>query len=131
MGIVVKTRRKQHNMHPNSLKNLRPFQKGNQANPLGRPRKDVSLTSLLKEEIEKIPEGEKEGRTWRQLLVLAWLSGSLKNPFLFREMLDRLEGKVAVPIQIDIQAEAEKLAKEMNLPVAEIVRQAEEILAGH
>lgn len=26
------------------------------------PRKDVSLTSLLKEEIEKIPKGEKEGR---------------------------------------------------------------------
>lgn len=131
MGIIVKQGIKNHQMHPNSLKNLKSFKKGQSGNPKGRPVKALTLTSLLKEEIEKIPAGEKEGRTWRELLVLAWLTGSLKNPFLFKEMLDRLEGKVAVPVQIDIQSEAEKLAKEMNLPVAEIVRQAEEILAGH
>ena len=128
MGITIKTRRKQHDMHPNSLKNLRPFQKGNNANPNGRPRKDVSLTSLLKVEIEKIPEGEKESRTWRQLLVLAWLTGSLKNPFLFKEMLDRLEGKVAVPIQIDIQSEARKIAQELGLDAEAVLKEAERIL---
>ena len=85
-------------MHPNSLANLRPFQNGNKANPKGRPPKDVSLTSLLKVEIEKVPPGEKQGRTWRQLLVLAWLSGAMKNAVLMKELLDRLEGKVTQPI---------------------------------
>lgn len=84
-------------LHPNSLKNLENGRK-KWHNPNGRPKKDISLTSLLKEEIEKIPQGEKQGRTWRQLLVLAWLTGAMKNPVLFKELLDRLEGKVTQPI---------------------------------
>ena len=131
MGITIKTRRKQHSMHPNSLKNLRPFQKGNKANPAGRPRKDVSLTSLLKEEIEKIPEGSTDGKTWREILVLAWLRGAQGNAVLLKELLDRLEGKVAVPVQIDIQAEAERIAKVTETPVATVIALAEEILAKH
>lgn len=84
-------------LHPNSLKNL---ENGRQKwhNPNGRPKKDVSLTSLLKEEIVKIPPSEKHGRTWRQLLVLAWLTGAMKNPMLLKELLDRIEGKVTQPI---------------------------------
>ena len=80
-------------LHSNSLKNL---ENGRKAwhNPNGRPSKNISLTSLLKEELEKIPQGEKRGRTWRQLLVLAWLTGAMKNPVLFKELLDRTEGKV-------------------------------------
>ena len=71
---------------------------GKSGNPNGRIRKDCSLTSLLKEEIEKIPPGEKYNRNWRQLLVLAWLTGAMKNPVLFKELLDRLEGKVVQPV---------------------------------
>lgn len=85
-------------LHPNSLKNL---ENGRQKwhNPNGRPCKDVSLTSLLKEEIEKVPLGEKQGRTWRQLLVLAWLTGAMKNPVLLKELLERVEGKVTQPVE--------------------------------
>ena len=74
------------------------WSKGQSGNPKGRPPKDVSLTSLLKIEIEKIPPGETKKRTWRQLLVLAWLTGAMKNPVLLKEILDRLEGKVTQPI---------------------------------
>jgi len=74
------------------------FLPGNNANPKGRPVKDCSITSLLKEELDKIPSGEKQGRTWRQLLVLAWLTGAMKNPVLFKELLERVEGKVLQPI---------------------------------
>ena len=52
--MAIKIRHKSHHMNPNSLKNLRPFKKGTIPNPAGRPTKDVSLTSLLKEEIEKV-----------------------------------------------------------------------------
>ena len=75
------------------------FLPGGTANPNGRPRKDCSITSLLKGEIDKVPLGEKKGRTWRQLLVLAWLTGAMKSAVLFKELLDRLEGKVSQPIE--------------------------------
>jgi len=91
--------------HPNSLANLEKgrIRRGEVRNPNGRPRKDVSLTSLLKIEIEKIPEvidknGKQNTRSWRELLVEAWLRGALKNPILLRELLDRLEGKVSQPV---------------------------------
>ena len=64
------------------------FLPGSVANPKGRPPKDCSLTSLLKEEIDKVPPDEKQGRTWRQLLVGAWLSGAMKNPVLLKELLE-------------------------------------------
>ena len=130
MRIIVKQRAK-NQIHPNSLKNLRSFKKGQSGNPKGRPIKDLTLTSLLKEEITKIPAEEKEGRTWRQLLVLAWLSGSLKNPILLKELLDRLEGKVAVPVQIDIQAEARKVAQELGLDPEAVLKEAEAIIGKH
>ena len=98
------------------------FAPGNCANPNGRPKKDVSLTSLLKEEITKIPSGERQGRTWRQLLVLAWLTGAMKNPVLLKELLDRLEGRPTQivtgaeggPIKIEIQGLLEKLKRLEN-----------------
>ena len=86
--------------HPNSLANLRPFQNGNHANPKGRPVKDCSLTSLLKLELDKHPvvNGVKSDMTWRELLVQSWLRTSMKNPVLFKEILDRVEGKVMQPV---------------------------------
>ncbi len=84
--------------HPNSLANLRPFEKGNHANPAGRPKKDCSLTSLLKEKIDQLRPGDAKGRTWRQALVDSWLEDAMKSPVLFKELLDRLEGKVAQPV---------------------------------
>lgn len=95
--MTDKTRCKR-GMNPKSLANLRPFQKGNKANPDGRPLKDCSLTSLVKSLIDTVPPGEKQGRTWRQLLALAWLAGAMKNPVLMKELLDRLEGKVSQPV---------------------------------
>ncbi len=99
---------RQHRIHPNSLANLEKgkFKKGENHNPKGRPPKDVSLTSLLKEQIDTIPPGEKQGRTWRQLLVLAWLTGSMKNPTLLKELLDRLEGKIKESVDITTKGEA-------------------------
>ena len=78
-------------LHPNSLKNLRP-------NLNGRPTKLISLTAQLKEDILKPVEGDKQHRTWLELLSQAWLRAALKNPAYFKELLERIEGRVTQPI---------------------------------
>ena len=92
-------------MHPNSLKNL---ENGRQCwhNPMGRPKKDICLTSLIKEYLEEVPDikigGKPNTKTWRELIAQAWLVGAYKgNATLFKELLERIEGKVALPITGD------------------------------
>jgi len=101
---------------------------GESGNPRGRKAKDVTLTSLLKEELDKIPQGEKQGRTWRQLLVLAWLTGALKQPALLFELLNRLEGRPVQPIQLDIRREVERIAVESGLDPNTVLVEANRIL---
>jgi hypothetical protein len=90
-----------NNQHPNSLKNLRPQKAGEPShNPNGRPKKDVSLTSLLKEELLKIAplKGNKD-KTWLEIIVMGWMAGAAKgNPMLLKELIERVEGKVVQPI---------------------------------
>ncbi len=71
------------------------WKKGTSGNPQGRPKKDRSLTSLLKTEIEKICPADKEGRTWGELVVRATLQLSLKgHAAALREVWERVDGKI-------------------------------------
>lgn len=106
------------------------WKKGESGNPKGRTPKDVNLTSLLKTELDKVPSFERKGRTWRELIVLSWLKGSLKNPTLLFEMLNRLEGRPVQPIQLDIRREVERIALENNLDATELLKEAELIFKG-
>lgn len=90
-------------IHPNSLKNLeiareKGFKKGKSGNPNGQ-----SLTALVKMLLKEVPDikigGKRNTKTWRQLIAQAWLVGSYQgNATLFKELLERIEGKVALPI---------------------------------
>lgn len=53
--------------------NLKPWPKGTSGNPAGRPRKADTLTSLLKDELDRIDPADLEGRTWNERIVLATL----------------------------------------------------------
>jgi hypothetical protein len=80
---------------------LPKWKKGQSGNPNGRPKKDVTLTSLLKEEIEKICPQDKEGRTWRQLLVIATMRCAIKGESAaLKEVWQRLDGRVAQSIDL-------------------------------
>lgn len=71
------------------------WKKGVSGNPRGRPRKQDSLTSLLKEEIEKICPADREERTWKELIVRATLQLAMKgNATALKEVWERLDGKV-------------------------------------
>lgn len=85
--------------HPNSLANLRPQVKGGVArNPHGRPKNRLCLTAIAREKLgEKRPDDPK-GRTQGEYLVDQWIEKAAENPVYFRELLERMEGKVTQPI---------------------------------
>ncbi len=71
------------------------WKKGESGNPKGRPKKQDSLTSLLKEEIKKICPADREKRTWKELIIRATLQLAMKgNAAALREVWDRLDGKI-------------------------------------
>ena len=127
-GEIVKQSRNKNLLRGNPAWGRRSEGTGKSGNLRGAPRRDVSLTSLLKQEIEKIPPGEKHNRNWRQLLVLAWLTGAMKNPVLFKELLDRLEGKVVQPVGGAAGGEPVKVEIIVSSEIARVL--TEEITRG-
>jgi hypothetical protein len=68
---------------------------GQSGNPKGRPKKEDSLTSLLKEEIEKLCPADRENRTWKELVVRATLQLAMKgNGTALKEVWGRHDGKI-------------------------------------
>ncbi len=92
-------------VHPNSLKNLelarkkgKGWQRGKSGNPNG-----YSLTGLVRDSLDKVPtvkiDGKANTKTWMELIVQAWLVGAYKgNATYFKELMERVEGKVAQPL---------------------------------
>ena len=77
------------------LKNLKPWKPGQSGNPKGRPPKSICLTSLLKEEINKINPKDRAKRTWAELIVLATIRLAIKgNATALKEVWDRIDGRV-------------------------------------
>ena len=83
--------------HPNSRKNLKPIQKGETRNPNGRPRNELSLTNCARQKLSE-PCPYAAGKTWLEYLVDRWLAHAVDNPAYFKELMERLEGKVVQPI---------------------------------
>ncbi|MFW6105166.1 MAG: hypothetical protein ACOC7P_01130 [Chloroflexota bacterium] len=85
--------------HPNSKKNLEKgkFKKGEVSNPKGRPRKELCITSILREKLNE-PCDKDPSKTWAEWLALRALELAGENPTYYKELLDRVEGKVTQPI---------------------------------
>jgi len=85
--------------HPNSLKNLEKgrFKKGEVSNPRGRPPKELCITSILREQLGE-PCPYAPGKTWAEWVARRALELAGENPTYYRELLDRLEGKVVQPV---------------------------------
>lgn len=86
-------------MHPNSQNNIK-----NNKNHPGRPKKEHSITNLIREMLDQeaqyiAPGALPTDKTWRQLIARAILrKASDGDVSMIRELLDRLEGKVVQPV---------------------------------
>ena len=82
----------------------KPFKKGEVHNPHGRPRKELSITDALRTLMDEVPTIKigntvNTDKTWAQLVALGMLLKATKgDASMAREIIDRLEGKVAQPV---------------------------------
>ena len=86
---------------PNKGRPLPPIEtrwkKGTSGNPRGRPKKQDSLTKMLREEFGKICPADRQGRTWQELFILATMQLGMKGKTMaFNAIWERLEGKVSI-----------------------------------
>ena len=83
------------------VKNSGQWKPGQSGNPKGRPPKELCLTSLAREELAK-PCPFAPNKTWAEYLVERWLGQCVAHSGYFRELIERLEGKVIQPIEAGI-----------------------------
>ncbi len=107
------------------IRNPHRWQKGQSGNPAGRKKNIDTLTSLVREELKKVPVlKNKDGKpvvntkTWSQLLAEALPAAVLKGlvrgdvkPYAL--LLERLEGKPQQPI--DITSDGKKLGYDIKV----------------
>jgi len=92
--------------HPNSLANLHGHQwkPGQSGNPRGRPKGTRYITELAREKLGK-PCPHAPEKTWAEYLVDRWLGQAVENAGYFKELMDRLEGKVTQPISGELKGD--------------------------
>jgi hypothetical protein len=89
--------------HPNSLKNLKKgWKPGQSGNPKGRPRNIKYITELAREKLGESCPYDPE-KTWAEYLVDRWFGQAVENAGYFKELMDRLEGKVTQPISGELK----------------------------
>ena len=124
--VVVKQRRGKER-HPASLANLakgmwKPGQSGNPAGPRPGAKK---ISNLIREYLDQKHPDDKDGRTWAEKIAIATMELAIKgNGVALREVFDRLEGKVPLPlhhggtnggpIELDMTNAHEKLLDHMR-----------------
>ena len=74
------------------------FLPGSCGNPHGRPRNEFSITNICREMLSQPCPFDPEKRTWAQYLAYRLLSQSVDNITSLKELLERLEGKITIPI---------------------------------
>jgi len=85
--------------HPNSRKNLEKgkFKKGEVSNPRGRPPRELCITDITRDQLGE-PCPKDPTKTWAKYLSDKWLDLACENVWAFKELMERLEGKVVFPI---------------------------------
>lgn len=86
-------------IHPNSLKNLEAGR-----NKKGRPRKEQCITHLQREMLP-LPCPYAPGKTWLEWLADRGMAQAGGNATYYKELMERLEGKVVQPVEGQIDSD--------------------------
>lgn len=82
--------------------NLKSWEKGQSGNLKGRPKKADCLTTLMREELEKVDPKDKEKRTHKELVVIATIELAKEgNSTALKEVWERMDGKVKEKLEIN------------------------------
>ena len=98
------TEKKKHKINPNSLANLKKWKKGQSGNPKGHPGNKLSITAKQREMLA-LPCPYAPGKTWLEWLADRGMALAGENATYYRELMDRLEGKVVQPIEGQIDSD--------------------------
>ena len=69
----------------------------------GRPRNEMSITAKQREMLPLLCPYSKKDETWLEWLADRGLALAGENPAYYRELMDRLEGKVTQPVEGQIK----------------------------
>ncbi len=76
------------------------FAPGQSGNPAGRPRKENTLISCLRDYVEGVPPGSTDGKTRAQLLAEMLVETALRgDQWAVREVYDRIAGRPTQTVQ--------------------------------
>ena len=83
------------------LANLKPpWQPGKCVNPKGRPRGNISLTSLIKRTLKETCEADPQKRTWAEAFSRSLIANAIKgNGSAIKEILARVDGAIPTVIE--------------------------------
>lgn len=97
------------------------FKPGNNANPLGRPRRGATLKELINHELEQMDES---GKTKKEILISAICKAALKGKeSAINTILDRLEGKPGQTVEVRRENPLQDMTDEQIKELLEYARQ--------
>jgi len=99
----------------------RPFIKGQSGNPNGRPKgSGLSITTIIKQELETIPEGEKS--TYLELLVKKILDKAIGGDFqMIRQIWNYIDGMPNQKIRVENQDNNLELSEEERIKIDRVL----------
>lgn len=97
--------------NPRHKENLKPFPKGNNANPNGRPKKLPHLDKLLDDVLGE----EKDGLTAAEAILKALRSKATKGDIRAAEiLLDRAYGKAKQTLDVKAEVTTDKVVMKLS-----------------
>jgi hypothetical protein len=129
---ITDKQRKNREINPRSLENLKPFQKGESGNPAGRP-KSTTLSEALRVELARLNPKAKDEQTYAETIAKLMVKAAATGKGSIRaaqEIADRTEGKPRQSVDMDMNVrDWRTLARSHGIDEQDVIREAQRIIS--